>query len=61
MAGGESVLRNGHFYSAVLSRNHSDTVLQLLAVEDNLAPSRANFGRCGLLIKVILILTLPQG
>lgn len=44
IAGGEISLRNGHYYSVFLSQNNS-RALQLLLVEDHLAPSQANFGK----------------
>ncbi|MCF6405694.1 DUF4397 domain-containing protein [Chitinophaga filiformis] len=44
IGGGEVSLRNGHYYSVFLSQNNSRT-LQLLLVEDNLAPSKPNFGK----------------
>lgn len=44
IGGGEISLRNGHYYSVFLSENNGGA-LQLLAVEDKLAPSTPNYGR----------------
>ena len=43
IAGGQISLRNGHFYSVFLSRDHNNN-LRLQATEDNLAPPAANTG-----------------